>query len=110
MNSISGLCLTKLDVLDGLQTIRVCVDYTGPDGAQSSPRFASEHYSEVEPVYEEMSGWSGSTVGAECLEDLPAEARAYIARIEEAVGASIDIISTGPDRAETIILKDPFGG
>jgi adenylosuccinate synthase len=108
INSISGLCLTKLDVLDGLERIRICVGYEGPDGASGTPRFASEYYSEIRPVYEDVDGWSESTLGVRRLDDLPANARAYLARIEETVGAPIDIISTGPDRTETIVLKDPF--
>jgi len=108
INSISGLCLTKLDVLDGLETIRICVGYEDPDGAVGSARFGSEYYAAVQPVYEEMPGWQESTVGASSLDALPAGARAYIARVEEVVGAPIDIISTGPDRSETIVLNDPF--
>jgi adenylosuccinate synthase len=108
INSISGLCLTKLDVLDGLETIRICVGYEDPDGEVASARFGSEYYAAVQPIYEELPGWQESTVGARSVDDLPAAARAYISRVEEVVGAPIDIISTGPDRSETIILKDPF--
>ncbi len=108
INSISGLCLTKLDVLDGIERIRICVGYEGPGGTSGTPRFASEYYSDIRPVYEEVDGWSESTLGVRHLEDLPANARAYLTRIEETVGAPIDIISTGPDRKETIVLKDPF--
>ncbi len=108
INSISGLCLTKLDVLDGLETIRICIGYEDPDGSVGSARFGSEYYSAVKPVYEEMPGWQESTAGAIDLAALPGAARAYIERIEETVGASVDIISTGPDRNETIVLKDPF--
>jgi adenylosuccinate synthase len=108
INSISGLCLTKLDVLDGLETIRICVGYEDPDGSAGSARFGSEYYSAVKPVYEDLPGWQESTVGVRTVDGLPAPARDYIARIEEAVGASIDIISTGPDRVETIVLTNPF--
>jgi adenylosuccinate synthase len=108
INSISGLCLTKLDVLDGLETIRICVGYEDPDGEVASARFGSEYYAAVKPIYENLPGWQESTVGARSIDDLPAAARAYISRVEEVVGAPIDIISTGPDRSETIILKDPF--
>lgn len=108
INSISGLCLTKLDVLDGLETIRICVGYEDPDGSVGSARFGSEYYSAVKPVYEEMPGWQESTAGVIDVAALPEAARAYIERIEETVGASVDIISTGPDRNETIVLKDPF--
>jgi len=110
INSISGLCLTKLDVLDGLETIRICVGYEDPDGSAGTARFGSEYYSAVTPVYEDLPGWQESTMGVKTLDALPPQARAYIARVEEAVGAPIDIISTGPDRNETIVLKDPFAG
>ena len=106
INSISGLCLTKLDVLDGLETIKICVDYKQADS--EAPRFGSEYYDSVEPVYEELPGWSESTVGAQSIEQLPANAQAYIKRVEEAVGARIAIVSTGPDRNETIVLENPF--
>ena len=105
INSISGLCLTKLDVLDGLETIRIC---TGYEDAEGLPRFGSEYYAAVKPIYEDVPGWSESTVGARNLDELPANARAYISRIEETVGATIDMISTGPDRNETIVLTNPF--
>jgi adenylosuccinate synthase len=108
INSISGLCLTKLDVLDGLETIRICVGYEDPDGQVASARFGSEYYAAVKPIYEDLPGWQESTLGASTVEALPAAVRSYIARVEEVVGASIDIISTGPDRSETIVLNNPF--
>ena len=110
INSISGLCLTKLDVLDGLDTIRICIGYESEGGKELAPRFGSEHYSHIRPVYEDLPGWNESTAGARRLEDLPTAARTYIARIEETTGATIDLISTGPDRDETIILNHPFDG
>ena len=73
-----------------------------------SARFASEYYAEITPVYESLPGWNDSTLGIRKLDDLPEAARAYITRIEDVVGAPIDIISTGPDRIETIVLKNPF--
>jgi len=108
INSISGLCLTKLDVLDGLEEIRICTGYQQADGVAGTPRFASEYYAEITPVYETLPGWQESTPGIGDYESLPANARAYIRCIEETVGAPIDIISTGPDREETIVLKNPF--
>lgn len=109
LNSISGLCLTKLDVLDGLETIRLCVDYKFlKPGSIECLSSDAESFGHVEPVYEDMPGWTESTVGAKSLEDLPANARAYLKRIEEVVGCPIDIISTGPDREETIVLRHPF--
>ncbi len=108
INSISGLCLTKLDVLDGLEEIRICTGYQQADGVAGTPRFASEYYADITPVYETLPGWQDSTVGIRRYDELPVNAQAYLKRIEDAVGAPIDIISTGPDRAETIVLKDPF--
>ena len=109
INSISGLCLTKLDVLDGLESIRICTGYKDRNGnlLVDAPTDA-ESYEGLQPVYEEVAGWSESTVGAKSLEELPANARAYIRRVEELVGAPIDIISTGPDRVETIVLRHPY--
>lgn len=108
INSISGLCLTKLDVLDGLETIRICVGYKDEQGAVIAAPTDADSYIGLQPVYEEMAGWSESTLGAKTLEELPVNARHYIARLEELVGAPIDIISTGPDRNETIVLRHPF--
>ena len=109
INSVSGLCLTKLDVLDGLEEIQICVGYQDADGKPRAKPLDSDDYEGLQPVYESVPGWSESTIGARDLDDLPANARAYIARIEEVVGAPIDIISTGPDRVETILLRHPFG-
>ena len=108
INSISGLCLTKLDVLDGLPTINICTAYDAPVGDRGAARFGREYYSDLKPQFEQLPGWRESTFGARRLEDLPANARRYIERIEEAVGAPISIISTGPDRSQTIVLDDPF--
>ena len=106
INSISGLCLTKLDVLDGLDEISVCIGYTDSEG--KSVMGSTENYADLNPVYEQLPGWHESTVGAQRVEDLPLAARNYIARVEELVGAPIDIISTGPDRSETIVLRSPY--
>lgn len=107
VNSISGLCLTKLDVLDGLQTVKICTAYHDTQGNPVSP-LHSDDYEGIVPVYEEMPGWSESTIGAQSLDDLPQAARNYIKRLEELSGAPIDIISTGPDRVETIVLRHAF--
>jgi len=107
LNSISGLCLTKLDVLDGLDTLRICVDYGSRSGVEALMTDAAA-YEQVTPVYEELPGWHASTVGARSLSDLPPEALAYVRRIEALVGCPIDIVSTGPDRDETIVLRHPF--
>jgi adenylosuccinate synthase len=108
INSISGLCLTKLDVLDGLECVKICVGYQDTDGNAVSMPFDAEGWEEVQPVYEEMPGWTDSTVGVQQWDDLPAAAQAYIKRLEVLVGAPADIVSTGPDRIETIVLRHPF--
>ncbi|TDX32964.1 adenylosuccinate synthetase [Modicisalibacter xianhensis] len=108
INSVSGICLTKLDVLDGLENIRVCVGYRSKDGERLDTPVDSEGYEAVEPIYEDLPGWSESTLGIKRVEDLPKNARAYISFLEEQTGTSIDIISTGPDRNETIVLRNPF--
>lgn len=110
INSVSGFCLTKLDVLDGLEEIKICTGYKMADGTilEVSP-MAADAYDHVEPVYETMPGWSESTFGAKSLEALPQAALDYIARIEQLTGVPIDIISTGPDRNETIIKVHPYG-
>lgn len=109
VNSISGFCLTKLDVLDGLETLKICTGYKTAEGEiLTVPPTAAEGYEKITPVYEEMPGWSEATVGATSVDALPANAIAYIKRIEEVTGVPVDIISTGPDRIETMILVNPF--
>ncbi|WP_102794545.1 adenylosuccinate synthase [Bowmanella denitrificans] len=109
INSISGFCLTKLDVLDGLQTLKICVGYKFPDGTvRDVPPMAADGYEKVTPVYEEMPGWQDNTFGATSLDALPQAARDYIKRIEELTGVPVDIVSTGPDRVETIVLRHPY--
>ena len=108
INSVTGLCITKLDVLDGLDTIRICVGYNCNGQEFNSPSLAAEVLEGCQPVYEDMPGWHESTVGVKRYEDLPENARAYLRRIEEIVGVPVDIISTGPDREETIVLRNPF--
>lgn len=108
INSISGICLTKLDVLDGLDRIRICVGYEVDGQPLQTAPLSAETYARCVPVYEEIAGWPGSTVGIRHLEDLPPAARRYIERIEALAGVPVDIISTGPDRDETIVLRDPY--
>lgn len=108
VNSISGICLTKLDVLDGLETIRICVAYTDADGNPVPNPIDADDYEALVPVYKDVPGWSEVTFGAKSLEELPAAALDYIKTLEELVGAPIHIVSTGPDRVETIVLQHPF--
>ncbi len=108
INGVSGMCLTKLDVLDGLETLKLCTGYRLNGKSVDIFPVGAEEAAACEPVYEEMPGWTEPTVGAKSLKDLPATARAYIARIEELVGVPVDMVSTGPDREETIVLRHPF--
>lgn len=108
LNSLSGLCITKLDVLDGLDSIRICVGYERGGKDVTDLPVGAEEFEDLAPVYEEVPGWKESTVGARSLESLPEPARAYLRRIEEVIETPLDIISTGPDRAETLILRHPF--
>ena len=107
-SSVSGLCITKLDVLDGLDLIRICVGYRRGGIVSPEPPMSTEGYAAVEPVYEELTGWSESTVGLTAYETLPENARRYLERLATLVGAPIDMISTGPDREQTIMLRHPF--
>lgn len=107
-SSVSGLCITKLDVLDGLETVRICVGYEIDGAPIAGLPVLVDRFADCRPVYEELPGWSGSTVGATANSDLPDNAQKYLARIEELVDVPIDIISTGPDREHTIVLRHPF--
>ena len=108
INSVSGLCITKLDVLDGIDNIRICVGYKYQGEVRQTPPVGAEAFESVEPVYEDMPGWKESTVGLKTYDELPANAKAYLKRIEEVTEIPIDIISTGPERTETIVLRHPF--
>jgi adenylosuccinate synthase len=108
INGLSGLCVTKLDVLDGMDAVKLCIGYT-VDGERTDLLPAgAEDAARCEPVYEDLPGWSESTVGVRRFEDLPRNARAYLERIEQTCGISVDMISTGPDRDETIVRRHPF--
>ncbi len=107
-NGISGLCVTKLDVLDGMDEIRLCVGYRNPAGETLFAPTGAEALAAVEPIYETMPGWTDSTLGITDHAKLPPNAQRYLARISEVVESPIDIISTGPDRAQTIVLRHPF--
>jgi len=96
INSVSGICLTKLDVLDGLETVKICVGYEW------------EGFERVKPKYIELAGWQENTFGVKAWDELPLNARAYIEKVEELTGIPIDLVSTGPDRNETIIRRDLF--
>jgi adenylosuccinate synthase len=107
-NSIAGLCLTKLDVLDGIPEIKICVGYRLDGRVLDTPPLLMDRFGECEPVYETVAGWSAPTSGVTSYAALPAEAKAYLRRIEEIAGAPVDIISTGPSREAVIIRRHPF--
>jgi adenylosuccinate synthase len=109
-SSVTGLCITKLDVLDGLDTISICVGYRMNGILSPDPPVSIEGYAGIEPVYEELPGWRESTVGVTDYEALPANARRYLERLEKLVSVPIDMISTGPDREQTIALRQLFAG
>jgi adenylosuccinate synthase len=108
LNSLSGICLTKLDVLDGVEKIGICTAYTVNGETIHTVPVGAEKYALCQPVIEEMPGWTESTFGVTEYDGLPANAKAYIKRIEALLGVPVDILSTGPDRNETIVLRHPF--
>jgi adenylosuccinate synthase len=109
LNGVSGVCITKLDVLDGLKVIKLCTGYTLADGTTTDILpFGSEKVSGCVPIFEEFPGWSGTTFGIKTWDALPVEAKAYLTRMQEVCGVPIDMVSTGPDRDETIVLRHPF--
>jgi adenylosuccinate synthase len=108
INDISGLCITKLDVLDGLESIRICTGYEINGEISSIPPLSADGFDGCIPLYEEIAGWQGSTSGLKSYRELPENARAYLSRIEELTAIPVDIISTGADRNDTIILRNPF--
>jgi adenylosuccinate synthase len=108
INSLSGLCITKLDVLDGLETLQLCTGYEYNGTTRLTTPAGADAFAECRPVYEEMPGWQDSTLGIRTFNKLPENARRYLKHIEEITETPIDMISTGPDRDETIILRHPF--
>ncbi len=108
INGVSGLCITKLDVLDGLAEIQVCTGYKLDGRALDILPLDADEIAVCEPVYETLPGWSETTAGLTNWEQLPANARRYLERIQALIGAPIDMVSTGPDRVHTILLRHPF--
>ncbi len=108
INGVSGLCVTKLDVLDGVEELKLCTGYRLDGKLSDILPVGAEEIARCEPIYETMPGWRDSTVGAKSFDALPANAQRYLARIEELCGVPADIISTGPDREETILRRHPF--
>ena len=108
INSFTGLCITKLDVLDGLERVKICTGYRVGSRVLNRTSFEVQEMTQAEPVFEEMPGWSQSSANVTQFGDLPENAQRYLLRIEELAGIPIDIISTGPDRKHTIVLRNPF--
>ncbi|MGB5604372.1 MAG: adenylosuccinate synthetase, partial [Gammaproteobacteria bacterium] len=108
INSLTGLCITKLDVLDGLETLKLATSYKYNGRTVDMPPLGADAIEQCEPIYEEMPGWQESTLGIKDIDSLPDKARDYLNRMQEIVGVPVDIVSTGPERDQTIILKHPF--
>jgi adenylosuccinate synthase len=110
VSGVTGIALTKLDVLDGFETVKICTGYRidGEEFDYLPPHAADQ--ARVEPVYEEMKGWSGTTAGARSWADLPAQAIKYVRRVEELIRCPVALVSTSPERDDTILVRDPFAG
>lgn len=107
-NGVTGFCLTKLDVLDGLETLKLCTAYELDGQTLEMAPLGADELERCVPVYEEIAGWTDETYGVQSVDELPATAKAYIKRIEELTDVPVDIVSTGPDRAHTMILRNPY--
>ncbi|HTM61772.1 MAG TPA: adenylosuccinate synthase [Burkholderiales bacterium] len=108
LNGVSGLCITKLDVLDGVESVKICVGYELDGGFSEILPVGAEELESCKPVYEDLPGWMESTVGIRTYDKLPAAARKYLDRIQALAGIPIDLVSTGPERDETIVRRHPF--
>jgi adenylosuccinate synthase len=108
LNGVTGMCVTKLDVLDALDTVRVCTAYKYKGELRKTPPSGADALTQCEPVYEDLPGWKTSTLGVRRLDDLPLNARRYLKRIEELTATRIDVVSTGAERDDTIVLRHPF--
>jgi len=110
VSGITGIALTKIDVLDGFDTVKICTGYRiGDTLFDYLPPHAADQ-AHVVPVYEEFEGWSGTTAGARSWADLPAQAIKYVRRIEELIRCPVALVSTSPERDDTILVRDPFAG
>ena len=108
LNGVTGFCVTKLDVLDGFDEIKICTAYRLDGEVLDAPPLDSHSWADLEPVYETFPGWSESSRGATSLEELPENARKYLKEMEELCGEPVHIVSTGPDRSENIIIQYPY--
>jgi adenylosuccinate synthase len=110
LNGISGVALTKLDVLDGLPTLKICTGYSLDNETVDYLPAGLKAQAALTPIYEEMDGWTETTQGARTWKDLPGNAVKYVRRIEELIGAPVALLSTSPERDDTILMRDPFHG
>jgi adenylosuccinate synthase len=108
INGVSGLCVTKLDVLDGMESLQIGVGYRVGGERRDILPVGAEELAECEPIYEEIEGWTATTLGVRRLADLPRQAQAYLQRLAEVCGVPVDLISTGAEREDTIVLRHPF--
>jgi adenylosuccinate synthase len=108
LNGVSGFCVTKLDVLDGFDEIKICTSYRLNGQVLDAPPLHAASWEDLEPVYESFPGWKESSRGATRLDELPVNAQLYLEAMEALCGAPVHIVSTGPDRSENIILRYPF--
>ena len=110
INGLSGLCITKLDVLDGLETLRICTGYKIDGRVTNILPYGADSIAHCEPIFEDHEGWSETTYGVKSWDGLPKSAQVYLKRIASLVGTPIDLVSTGPDREETVVVRHPFRG
>jgi adenylosuccinate synthase len=108
LNGVSGLCVTKLDVLDGLDELKICTSYRLRGEALEATPVDADQWSELEPVYESFAGWNETSRGATRMEQLPTNARTYLEAMARLAGAPVHLVSTGPDRSENIVIRYPF--
>jgi adenylosuccinate synthase len=108
INGVSGLCVTKLDVLDGLPEVKICVGYSYNGRQLDILPLDADEIAACQPIYQTLPGWRETTAGLTRWEQLPPHARAYLERMRELIEAPIDMVSTGPDREHTIVLRHPF--
>jgi adenylosuccinate synthase len=110
VSGITGIALTKIDVLDGMDRVKICTGYRIGDTIYDYLPPHTADQARAEPIYEEMDGWSGTTAGARSWADLPAQAVKYVRRIEELIRCPVALVSTSPQRDDTILVSDPFAG
>ena len=108
VSGVTGIALTKLDVLDGFDTLNICVGYKIGDQTYDYLPAHAQDQAKAQPIYEAIEGWHNTTAGARSWADLPAQAIKYIRRIEELIGCPVTLVSTSPEREDTILVRDPF--